>query len=105
MVPRFSCRVEIAPLPPRTFPDPDIELNGRALDSLPALAKTNFANYHLPNVPYARLFGPRKPKYFEPFANDQAAKATAARVRGRSSMPKNSPERRTRERLHAEQDA
>ena len=87
----------------RTFPDSGIELNGDAVASLPALTRTNFPNYHLPNVPYARLYGPRKPKYFEPFSNDPDAKATASRVRCRSSSPKNPPGRRMRDRFYAMQ--
>ena len=92
---------------PRTFADSGIDLNGDSIAPLPALAKTNFVNYHLPNVPYARLYGPRKPKYIEPFANDPAAAKAhwAGPVRGRSSAPKNSAGRRLRERFHAHQDA
>lgn len=86
---------------PRTLPDDGVELGGVAISYIPALAETNFANYHLPNLPYNRAYGPKVSKYCEPRANDPAAaKAhSAGRSRGRSSTPKNPPERRARGRF------
>ena len=91
--------------PPRTFPDEGFELNGDSIAALPALAKDNFAHFKLPHVPFDRLYGFWEPKYLDPFSKAPLLAGrrsrSADRDMARPSSPRNSPERRLRERYYA----
>ena len=89
---------------PRTLPDSGFELNGDALAALPSLAKDNFAHYHAPNVPYARLLGPKEPKYLTQVVGP-SDDPPAVRTRARPTSPRTSPDRRMRDRYRAQQAA
>ena len=85
---------------PRTFPDGVFELNGDAIAAPPALANDPFGHIHVPNVPFARLYGCFDPKYIDPYVKEPAVTAARTRLRSDgphralSSSPKNPPERR-----------
>ena len=91
--------------PPRTVIGHGFELNGDAIGTPPDLAKGDFGHFHLPNAPSARLYGFWDPKYLDPYVKEPAAaaasRARSERPRDRPSSPKNSPERRMRERYYA----
>ena len=90
---------------PRTFIEGGFELNGDSIAALPALAVGNFAHFHVPHVPFARMYGFWEPKYLDPYvkAPEMAAlrSRSAVRERARTSTPKNSPGRRLRGRYYA----
>ena len=83
----------------RSFHEDGFELNGDALATLPAIAADNFGYMHHPNVPYARTHGHKEPKYFD----TPAPPAERGRNSGSSPAPRNSPERRLRERFYKKQ--
>ena len=81
----------------RSFPGDGFEVNGDALAVLPAVASGRFGHTPPPNVSYARLHGHKVPKYFDmPIGPDPDAQ-------GRQREPRNSPERRMRDRFHRKQ--
>ena len=92
---------------PLSFPAEGFRLNGDSLDVLPDLANGNFAHYRLPTVQHARLHGPRGPKYCATPTDPSAVPAAERSLvgRGRSPAPRNSPERRMRERYYAKLDS